>query len=74
MSSKTYQKSPKIRAGDVYNKRVFLEPYTEQHGNEASCNACCVARVWSHMQDGPVKIERIYCVFFPGKSIYVPIQ
>ena len=45
MSSKTYQKFPKIRAGDVYNKGVFLEPYTEQHGNEASCTACCVARV-----------------------------
>ena len=45
MSSVTYQKSPKIRAGDVDKKQVFLEPYTAQHGNEAVCTVCCVARV-----------------------------
>ena len=43
MSSVTYQKSPKIRAGDVDKKQVFLEPYTAQHGNEAVCTVCCVA-------------------------------
>ena len=45
MSSMTYQKSPKIRAGDVDEKQVFLEPYPAQHGNEVACTACCVARV-----------------------------
>ena len=45
MSSVTYQKSPKIRAGDVDKKQFFLEPYTAQHGNEAVCTVCCVARV-----------------------------
>lgn len=74
MSSKIYQKNPKIRVGDVYKKQVFLEPSTEQHGNEAACTACRVARVSSHLQHGPVKIEKIYCVFFPGKSIFVAIQ
>ena len=70
MSFITYQKSPKIRAGDVDKKQVFLEPSTAQHGIEVAC----VARVQSHVQHGPVKIERIYRVFFPGTSIYVPIQ
>ena len=45
MSSITYQKSPKIRAGDVDEKQVFLEPYSAQHGNEVGRTACCVARV-----------------------------
>ena len=69
ISSITYQKSPKIRVGDVDKKQAFLEPYTEQHGNEAACSACCVAQLQRQVQ----QIERIYCVFFPGKSIYVLI-
>ena len=45
MSSITYQKSPKIRVGDVDKKQGFLEPYTAQHGNEVTCTGCCVAWV-----------------------------
>ena len=37
MSCLTYQKSPKIRVGKVDEKRVFLEPYTVQLGNEVTC-------------------------------------
>ena len=44
-SSITYQKSPKIRGRDVDKKQAFWEPYTEQHGNEVACTACCVARL-----------------------------
>ena len=36
----TYQKSPKIRGRDVDKKQAFLEPYTEQHGNEVACMYC----------------------------------
>ena len=42
-----------------------------QHGNEGACTACYVVGVKKH---GPVKIERIYCVFLPDKSNHVPIQ
>ena len=45
VSSITYQKSPKIRAGDVDEKQVFLEPYPAHHGKEVGRTACCVARV-----------------------------
>ena len=45
MSSITYQKSPKIRVGDVDKTQVMLEPYIAQHENEVLCAACSVTRV-----------------------------
>ena len=41
MSSITYQKSPKIRLGEVDKKTTFLEAYIAQHANEVAFTICC---------------------------------